>query len=145
MTSAGRALPALRTGRAADVLLEVRAAMQAAGIGPTDATAPHIYAGRILAEDDGYGRELGYLVQGDEVTWRQLDALFDLAMLGALLHREAAHPGQFARNDCVWCDRAEAYWHAGVVDAITTRRGTTATDIDQPVRAAVHSWLANRG
>jgi hypothetical protein len=144
MTSRGRPLPALRTGRAADVLLEVRAAMQAAGIGPTDPTAPHLYAGRILAEDDGYGRELGYLVQGDEVTWRQLDALFDLAMLGALLHREAAHPGQFARNDCAWCDRAEAYWHAGVVDAITARRGTTATDIDQPIRAAVHSWLANR-
>ena len=138
-------MPPLRTGRAAEVLLEVRAAMQAAGIGPADPTAPQIYAGRILTEDDGYGRELGYLVQGDEVTWRQLDALFDLAMLGALLHRETAHPGEFARNDCTWCDRAEAYWHVGVVDAITARRGTTATDIDQPIRAAVHSWLANRG
>jgi hypothetical protein len=144
MTSSGSVLPPLRTGHAADVLLEVRTAMSAAGVRPTDPDAPHIYAGRILGEDDGYGRELGLVVQGDEVGWRQLDALFDLAMLGALLHRETAHPGEFARNDCVWCDRAEAYWHAGLVDVITARRGTTATDIDEPVRSAVRSWLAGR-
>jgi hypothetical protein len=144
MTSVPAGLPPLRTGRAADVLLQVRAALSAADIRPADPDAPHIYAARILTEDDGYGRELGLVVQGDEVTWRQLDALFDLAMLGALLHREAAHPGQFARNDCPWCDRAEAYWHAGLVDVITARRGTTATDVDQPIRAAVRSWLARR-
>jgi hypothetical protein len=144
MTHPASPLPPLRTGRAADVLLEVRAAMQAAGIRPADPEAPQVYAGRILAEDDGYGRELGYLVQGDEVSWRQLDALFDLAMLGALLHREAAHPGEFARNDCEWCDRAEAYWHVGLVDVITARRGTTATDIDRPIRAIVHSWRAGK-
>ena len=145
MTSWSPGLPPLRTGRAADVLLEVRAAMLAAGIRPADPDAPQLYAARILGEDDGYGRELGLVVQGDEISWRQLDALFDLAMLGALLHREAAHPDEFARNDCPWCDRAEAYWHAGLVDVITARRGTTATDIDQPVRAAVRGWLANRG
>jgi hypothetical protein len=144
MTSAG-GLPPLRIGRASDVLLEVRAALRAAGVRPADPDAPQLYAGQILAEDDGYGRELGLVVQGDEVTWRQLDALFDLAMLGALLHREVAHPDQFARNDCEWCDRAEAYWHVGLVDVITARRHTTATDVDQPVRAAVHSWLAGRG
>jgi len=143
MTSAS-GLPPLRIGRAADVLLEVRAAVQAAGVRAVDPDAPQIYAGQILAEDDGYGRELGLVVQGDEVSWRQLDALFDLAMLGALLHREVAHPGQFARNDCAWCDRAEAYWHVGLVDVITARRHTTATEIDQPVRAAIDRWLAGR-
>ncbi len=138
----GPPLPPLRTGRAVDVLLQVRAVLRDAGVRPADPDAPHLYAERILAEDDGYGRELGLVVQGDEVTWRQLDALFDLAMLGALLHREIAHPAQFARNDCDWCDRAEAYWHVGLVDVITARRGTTATEIDQPVQAAVRRWLA---
>jgi len=132
-------LPPLRTGRTAEVLLEVRAAMQDAGLRPPD--EPHLYAARVLTEDDGYGRELGLVVQGDEVTWRQLDALFDLAMLGAVLHRQVAHPAEFARNDCPWCDRAEAYWHVSLVDVITARRGTTATDIDQPIHAAVRDWL----
>lgn len=143
MTSSPAPLPPLRTGRAVDVLLEVRAVLRAAGVRPADPDAPHLYAERILTEDDGYGRELGFLVQGDEVTWRQLDALFDLAMLGALLHRRMAHPAQFARNDCDWCDRAEAYWHVGLVDVITARRGTTATEVDKPIHAAVRGWLVN--
>lgn len=116
--------------------------MQAAGVRPADPAAPQLYAERILLEDDGYGRELGLVVQGDELTWRQLDALFDLAMLGAVLHRQIAHPAEFARNDCEWCDRSEAYWHVGLVDVITARRGTTATEVDQPVQAAVRRWLA---
>jgi hypothetical protein len=143
MTTPVPPLPPLRTGRAADVLLEVRVAMQAAGVRPADPAAPQLYAERILLEDDGYGRELGLVVQGDELTWRQLDALFDLAMLGAVLHRQIAHPAEFARNDCEWCDRAEAYWHVGLVDVITARRGTTATEVDRPVQAAVRGWLAD--
>ena len=141
MTFPATPLPPLRTGRAADVLLEVRAALRSAGVRPADPDAPHLYADRMLTEDDGYGRELGLVVQGDGISWRQLDALFDLAMLGALLHRPIAHPAEFARNDCPWCDRAEAYWHVNLVDVITARRHTTATEIDQPIRAVVHSWL----
>lgn len=131
----------MRTGRAAELLLQVRQELLSAGMTASDPAAPAIYAGRILAEDDGYGRELGLVVQGDGLGWRELDALLDLAMLGAHVHRELAHPGQFARNDCPWCERAEAYWHTALVDVITARRHTTATEIDGPVRAEVRDWL----
>lgn len=132
----------LRSANGADALLAARQELWSDGIRPSNDAAPQLYAARILRSDDLYGREDGLIVHGDEVAWRSVDALFDLAMYGAQLHAGLAHPDEHRRNDCAWCDRIEEFWHVTLVDVITRRRGTTAADLDGRIRAEVAPQLA---
>lgn len=131
----------LRSSNAADALLAARREFWSDGIRPSNDAAPHLYAARILQSDDRYGRADGLIVHGDEVAWRSVDALFDLAMYAAHVHPRLAHPGQHRRNDCEWCDRIEEFWHVTLVDVITRRRGTTAAQLDARVREQLESLL----
>ena len=130
-----RPISHLRSENAADALLAARREFWSEGIRPSNDAAPHLYAARILQSDDQYGRADGLVVHGDEVSWRSVDALFDLAMYAAQLHPQLSHPGQHRRNDCEWCDRIEEFWHVALVDVISKRRGTTASQLDARVQA----------
>jgi len=130
-----RPISHLRSANAADALLAARREFWTDGIRPSNDAAPHLYASRILQSDDLYGRADGLIVHGDEVAWRSVDALFDLAIYGAQLHAQLAHPDQHRRNDCEWCGRIEEFWHVALVDVITHRRGTSAGELDARVRA----------
>jgi len=132
-----RPISHLRSANAADALLAARREFWSDGIRPSNDAAPHLYAARILQSDDQYGRADGLIVHGDEVAWRSVDALFDLAMYAAQLHPQLSHPDQHRRNDCEWCDRIEEFWHVTLVDVITRRRGTSAGQLDARVRAQV--------
>ena len=139
-----RPISHLRSANAADALLAARQEFWSDGIRPSNDAAPHLYAARILQSDDQYGRADGLIVHGDEVAWRSVDALFDLAMYAAQLHARVAHPAQYRRNDCEWCDRIEEFWHVTLVDVITRRRGTTAGELDARVRAQLGSLAAEQ-
>ncbi len=132
----------LRSANGADALLAARQELWSDGIRPSHDAAPQLYAARILHSDDLYGRADGLIVHGDEVAWRSVDALFDLAMYGAQLHAGLAHPDEHRRNDCAWCDRIEEFWHVALVDVITRRRGTTAGELDSQIRAELAPRLA---
>lgn len=80
-------------------------------------------------------------MHGDEVAWRSVEAMFDLAVYGSLLHAGLTHPDEFRRADCDWCLRTEEFWHVSLVDAITRRRGTTAAAVDSAIRAQVAQLL----
>jgi hypothetical protein len=138
-----RPISHLRSANAADALLAARREFWSDGIKPSNDAAPHLYAARILQSADLYGRADGLLVHGDEVSWRSVDALFDLAMYGAQLHAQLAHPDQHRRNDCGWCTKIEEFWHVALVDVITRRRGTTAGELDAGIGAQV-TELARR-
>ncbi|MFL6164589.1 MAG: hypothetical protein ACJ74U_20520 [Jatrophihabitantaceae bacterium] len=136
-----RPISHLRSTNAADALLAARREFWNDGIRPSHDSAPNLYAARILQSDDLYGRVDGLIVHGDEVAWRSVDALFDLAIYGAQLHARLTHPDQHRRNDCEWCDRIEDFWHVALVDEITRRRGTTADLLDADTRAQVAELL----
>jgi hypothetical protein len=138
-----RPISHLRSANAADALLAARREFWSDGIRPSNDAAPHLYAARILQNDDLYGRADGLIVHGDEVSWRSVDALFDLAMYGAQLHAQLAHPDQHRRNDCDWCAKIEEFWHVALVDVITRRRGTSAGQLDAGIGAQV-TELAQR-
>jgi hypothetical protein len=134
-----RPISHLRSANAADALLAARKEFWSDGIRPSNDAAPNLYAARILHSDDLYGQGDGLIVHGDEVAWRSVDALFDLAMYGAQLHASLSHPDQHRRNDCEWCDRIEEFWHVALVDVITRRRGTTADQLDADIRTQLRS------
>ncbi|HTZ45492.1 MAG TPA: hypothetical protein VMB79_16650 [Jatrophihabitans sp.] len=139
-----RPISHLRAANAADALLDARRQLWADGIRPSNDSAPHLYAARILQSDDGYGRADGLIVHGDEVGWRSVDAMFDLALYAMHLHGELAHPGRHRLADCAWCQRIEEFWHVSLVDVLTRRRGTTADRVDGAVREQVARLLGAR-
>jgi hypothetical protein len=93
----------LRLRNAADALLDAREEYRGR-ISPTDAHVPRLYVGHILAEDDLYGTACGLVVQGDQVSWRSLDALEVLARRGQLAHhRDDPHPPGVTPLTCPLC------------------------------------------
>lgn len=129
-----------RATHAADALTRAREQLATEGIRPGDEQSADLYARAVLAADDDFGAGDGLVVQGDEITWRQLDALLDLAMLARLAHGRLLHPDVDRPEDCEWCDRGDAMWHSAVIDPLTARRGTTASEVDAEVRAALETW-----
>lgn len=140
----GRPISHLRSANAADALLGARRQLWADGIRPSNDSAPYLYAARILDSDDGYGRADGLIVHGDEVSWRSVDAMFDLALYAAHLHAGLAHPERHRIAECQWCQRIEEFWHVALVDVLTRRRGTTADLVDHAVREQATRLLTAR-
>jgi hypothetical protein len=123
-----RPINPLRSAHAGAVLVQARAELAGSG------TAMAGYAARVLAADDRYGRHDGLVVAGDQVPWRVVNAVLELAVYGSLLHQRAVHR---LAPDCHWCGQTQLMWHAALIDPLTGLRGLDATELHRRVREAV--------
>lgn len=76
----------MRIRTAADALVAARAELRGQ-LAAADTAMPVLYASRIVADDDRFGAECGFVVQGDAVSWTSLVALQSLARRGIEAHR----------------------------------------------------------
>ena len=93
----------MRIRSAADALVAARTGLRGRVAGG-DAAIPVLYASRIVADDDRFGAQCGYVVQGDAVSWVSLLALDTLAQRGVEAHRRAdEHPFGVTPLTCPLC------------------------------------------
>lgn len=88
----------------------------------------------VLDADDEYGRGRSLLVQADGVSWLMLDALVELALYGALVHKALPHQ---RGPHCRWCHQAETMWHTALIDPLLRQRRISATDLHHDIATAV--------
>ena len=100
-----------------------------------------LLAYRLLETDDAAGASKGLIVQGDAVTWAMVDALVDLALYGSQAHAQLAHGGGLAAN-CLVCQLTRETSHTALLDPVTERRRTTATELHTVARAALLDELS---
>ena len=121
-----------RSHNASDALLEVREQLRGQ-IEPTNKQAPWLYSQHLLAADDDYGSLAGLVVQGDELKWSDVDAVFDFALFGHAEHLRRCHPDLTGTQDCAACKRAEPLGQIWLASVIQDRRGK---DLGELRRAA---------
>jgi hypothetical protein len=93
----------MRIRCAADALVSARAGLRGQ-VTRDDAVVPVLYASDLVAADDRFGAQCGYVVQGDAVTWTSLAALDTLARRGIEAHRrDDDHPVGVTPLTCALC------------------------------------------